>query len=93
VGIVTLITLGNTKFLSVTEELTFKEAFDKILEIKVAVFYVITGLIAYWIIPWFFRKILKKEKTYYIPKPETQRQEFYLNGEFTSTMIHLLLQT
>lgn len=31
VGIVALITLGYTKFLSLSEELTFKKAFDKIL--------------------------------------------------------------
>jgi len=73
VGIVALITLGYTKFLSVSEELTFKAAFAKILEIKVAVFYVIVALIAYWIISWFFRKIFKKEKAYYTVKQEKLR--------------------
>ena len=73
VGIVALITLGYTKFLSVSEEVTFKEAFDKILEIKIAVLYVIIALIIYWIISWLFRKIFKKEKAYYTSKQEKLR--------------------
>lgn len=68
VGIVALITLGYTKFLSVSEEVSFKEAFDKTLEIKIAVVYVIAALIAYWIIAWLFKKIFKKEKAYYNAK-------------------------
>ena len=73
VGIVAIITLGYTKFLSVTENVTFKEAFDKTLEIKVAVVYVIAALTFYWIIVWLFKKILKKEKGFYNAKQQKLR--------------------
>ncbi len=78
VGIVALITLGYTKFLSVSEKVTFKEAFDKTLEIKIAVVYVIAALIAYWIIAWLFKKIFKKEKAYYNAK----QTRSHLKNEF-----------
>jgi hypothetical protein len=74
VGIVALITLGYTKFLSVTEKVTFKESFDKTLEIKVTVVYVIAALIFYWIIAWLIKKIFKKEKGYYNAKQQKLRK-------------------
>lgn len=73
VGIVGLITLGYTKFLSVTEDVTFREAFNQILEIKIALVYVLLALVAYWILAYIFRKLFKKEKAYYSTKQQKLR--------------------
>ncbi len=73
VGIIGLLTLGYTKFLSVTENVTFKEAFEKILEIKIEVVYVFLAPVTYWILKYFYRKIFKKEKAYYSIKQQKLR--------------------
>jgi hypothetical protein len=73
VGIIGLLTLGYTKFLSVTEKVTFKEAFNKILEIKIEVIYVFLALVAYWLLKFAYRKIFKKEKAYYSSKQQKLR--------------------
>lgn len=70
VGIVALITLISTKLYSVSKGISFKEAIDKILEIKIAVVYVIFALIVYWIFSRIFRKVFIKEKTYLNIKQE-----------------------
>jgi hypothetical protein len=69
-GILMLITISYTKFLSMTENLSFKDAFDKTLEIKVTVVYVITALILYWIISWLFKRFFKKENSVYNSKQQ-----------------------
>jgi hypothetical protein len=73
VGIVALITLSYTKFLSVTENVTFKEAFDKTIDIKIPVVYIIIILIINWIIAWLFKNIFKKEKSFYNTKQQKLR--------------------
>lgn len=73
VGIIGLLTLGYTKFLSVTENVTFKEAFEKILEIKIELVYVFLALVTYWLLKYFYRKIFKKEKAYYSLKQQKLR--------------------
>lgn len=75
-GIVALITLGYTKFLSVSEEVTFKEAFDKILEIKISVFYVLVSIIIYWIASWTFKKIFRKNNSVYTKQQQQKLSEF-----------------
>ncbi|SIN67369.1 hypothetical protein [Algoriphagus halophilus] len=73
VGIIGLLTLGYTKFVSVTEKVTFREAFNKILEIKIEVVYVILALVTYWVLKFVYRKIFKKEKAYYSLKQQKLR--------------------
>jgi len=73
VGIIGLLTLGYTKILSLTEEITFKEAFNKILEIKIAVVYVFIAIVAFWILKFFFKRIFKKEKSIYSKKQQDLR--------------------
>jgi hypothetical protein len=73
VGIIGLLTLGYTKFLIVTEKVTFKEAFEKTLEIKIELVYIFLALVAYWILKYFHRKIFKKEKSSYSVKQQKLR--------------------
>ena len=73
VGIIGVLTLCYTKFLSVTEKLTFNEAFNKTLEIKVAVIYVFLAIVVYWVLKFIYRKIFKKEKAYYSAKQQKLR--------------------
>lgn len=73
VGIIALLTIGYTKFLSVTEKVTFQEAFSKILEIKIAVVYVFLALVVYWLLKLLFKKIFKKEKSHYSTKQQKLR--------------------
>ena len=73
VGIIGLLTLGYTNFLSVTENVTLKEAFNKILEIKIEVIYVFLTLVTYWILKLTYRKIFKKGKSYYSSKQQKLR--------------------
>ncbi|MCY1660332.1 hypothetical protein [Chryseobacterium sp. SL1] len=74
VGIVAIITLSYTKFLSISEKVTFKEAFDKILEIKIPIFYVLVGVIVYWIVSVIVRKIFKKNSSIYTKKQRKLRE-------------------
>jgi hypothetical protein len=75
VGIVALITLGYTKFLSVSENVTFNEASDKILEIKVAVFYVLVAVLIYWIASWAFKKkMFRKNSSIYTKQQHKLRE-------------------
>ena len=80
VGIVALITFGYAKFLSISEKVTFNEAFDKILEIKVAVFYVVVAIIIYWIASWVFKKIFRKNRSIY-SKQQQKLREFNKTDE------------
>ena len=73
VGIIGLLTLGYTKFVSVTEKVTYREAFNKILEIKIEVIYVVLALVAYWVLKFAYRKLIKKEKAYYSSKQQKLR--------------------
>ncbi len=74
VGIVALITLGYTKFLSVSEEVSFKDAFDKILEIKITVFYVIVAITIYWIVSWVIKRIFRKNNSIYTKQQQKLRE-------------------
>ena len=74
VGIVALITLGYTKFLSVSEGVTFKEAFDKNLEVKISAFYVLVGILIYWIASWSFKKIFRKSNSIYTKQQQKLRE-------------------
>jgi len=73
VGISSLLTLGFTKFVSVTEKVTFKEAFNKILEIKIEVIYIVLALINYWVLKFVYKGIFKTEKVYYSSKQQELR--------------------
>lgn len=73
VGIIGLLTLGYTKFLSVTEKVSFREAFNKILEIKIEFIYVFLALVAYWVLKFTYRKIFKKGKAFYSSKQQKLR--------------------
>lgn len=73
IGIIGLITLGYTKFLSVTENVTFKDSFQKILEMKISLIYVFLAIVAYWLIAFLLKKFLHKEKGYYTPKQDKLR--------------------
>lgn len=74
VGIVALITLGYTKFLSASEGVTFKEAFDKIIEVKIRAIYVIIGILIYWIVSWLFKKIFSKSNSSYTKQQRKLRE-------------------
>lgn len=74
VGIIGLISLGYAKFLSAIDNVTFKEALDKILEIKISIVYVLAILIIYWILAWLFKQIFKKEKSIYNAKQQKLRE-------------------
>lgn len=73
IGIIGLLTLVYTKFLSVTEKVTFNEAVNKILEIKIEVIYVFLALVTYWVLKFAYRKIFKKEKAVYSSKQQKLR--------------------
>ena len=85
VGIVALLTLGYTKFLSVSEELTFKEAFDKILEIKIAIFYVLVAIIVYWIGSLILKRIFRKNSGFYTKQQQKLRE--FNKMEVTATVL------
>ncbi len=74
VGILGIASLGYAKFLSITEKLTFKEAFNKMLEIKIPIILVMTIIGMYWIIIWIFKKSFKKSNNYYTKKQEKFRE-------------------
>lgn len=72
VGIIGVLTLCYTKFISITEQLSFREAFNIIIETKIPVIYVILSLLIYWI----FKTLLRqkpKEKPYYSNKQKQLR--------------------
>lgn len=74
VRIVALITLGYTKFLSVSEKVTFKKAFDKMLEIKIAVFYVVVAIIICWIGSLTLKRIFRKNSSIYNKQQQKLRE-------------------
>ena len=86
VGIIGLLTLSYTKFISVTEKLTYKEAFNKILEIKVEVVYVGLVVLIYWLIKSFSKKIFKKEKSFYSSKQQNLRSHNKLTDPHTGIL-------
>lgn len=61
VGIIGLISLGYAKFISVTEKITFKDAYKEIFEIKISIVYVLGLVLLYWLL----KMIFKKKKTTY----------------------------
>lgn len=74
VGILAVITFSYTKFLSVSENVTIKEAFHKILEIKVSVLIVVVAIIIYWITFWTYKKIFPKNSNIYTKKQQELRK-------------------
>jgi hypothetical protein len=73
VGIIGLISVAYTKFISVTENISYNEAVKKIIEIKISVFYVLIAILIYLILNWLVKKLLKKEKGIYTLKQEQLR--------------------
>lgn len=67
VGIIGLIGLCYAKFLSITENLTLNEAFNKIIGLNVKIIYVLVILVLYWLVN-FIIKLFRKEKSYYNKK-------------------------
>lgn len=74
VGIVGLISLIYAKFISATENLTFEDAFNKVLALKIGVIYVLASLVSYWILSWIYKKLFKKTDSYYNDKQKKLRE-------------------
>jgi hypothetical protein len=74
VGIVALITLGYTKFLSISEEVSFKEAFDRILEIKISVFFVLVAITIYSIASLALKRNFRKNNSIYTRQQQKLRE-------------------
>lgn len=74
-GILGLIALFYTRFLSVSENITFKEAFERTLKYKISVAYVIFSVIGYWILVSVGKKLFKnkKDNSFYSKKQQTVR--------------------
>lgn len=74
VGIVGLISLIYARSISATEGLTFKEAYDRVLDIKVGIIYVLGCFVLYWILSWIYKKLFKKTDDYYNSKQKKLRK-------------------
>ncbi|WP_299989329.1 hypothetical protein [uncultured Pontibacter sp.] len=74
VGIIGLISLAYARFISVTEHLTFQQALNKIIEIRISVIYIICGIISYWVLAWVIRNLLKKDNELYNKKQRELRK-------------------
>jgi hypothetical protein len=73
-AIIGLLTLTYLKFESVSKKISFKDAFDKILEIKISAIYVIGIILLFLIVKSIIKKVFKSEKSYYSRKQKKLRE-------------------
>jgi hypothetical protein len=75
VGILGIISLLFTQILSITENLSFDESLNKVLNLKLKIIYIIGSIIIFWILKFIYNKVFNKNKNYYT-KTQKQLLEF-----------------